>query len=139
MSLGIAICLVEFAPPQIKEPLSFLIELLAAIPSVIYGLWGIFVLAPFLRNNVEPFLAKYFGFLPFFQGPRYGIGMLAAGVVTFSLVIMAWYGVNFVLGAGLHSYGFGSGGLTYMATYVGIQVGFTAYAYYFWRRAKGRP
>ena len=66
-SLGIAIFLVEQAPRYIARPVGFLVELLAAIPSVVYGLWGIFVLAPFLRVHVEPALAKWFGWLPFFQ------------------------------------------------------------------------
>ncbi len=87
LSLGIAIYLAELAPHWIRQPLNFLIELLAAIPSVIYGLWGIFVLAPFLRIWVQPFLAKYFGFLPFFQGRIYGVGMLAAGVILSIMII----------------------------------------------------
>ena len=87
LSLGIAIYLAELAPFWLKTPLSFLIELLAAIPSVIYGLWGIFVLAPFLRNTIQPFLGKYLGFLPFFQGPNYGVGMLAAGVILSIMII----------------------------------------------------
>ena len=71
LSLGIAIYLAELAPVWLKTPLGFIIELLAAIPSVIYGLWGIFVLVPCMRNSVQPFLGKYFGFLPFFQGPNH--------------------------------------------------------------------
>src|ERR1044072_7044277 len=73
-SLGIAIFLVEQAPHYVSRPVGFLVELLAAIPSVVYGLWGIFVLAPFLRNYVEPPLAKAFGWLPLFQGSITGIG-----------------------------------------------------------------
>lgn len=87
LSIGIAICLTEFAPMSIRQPLSFLIELLAAIPSVVYGLWGIFVLAPFLRKIVQPFLAKYFGFLPLFQGPIYGVSMFASGVILSIMII----------------------------------------------------
>ena len=87
VSLGIAIYLAELAPVWIREPLSFLIELLAAIPSVVYGLWGIFVLAPFLRQDVQPFLAKYFGFLPLFQGNFYGVGMLTAGIILSIMII----------------------------------------------------
>ena len=87
LSVGIAIYLTELAPTWIRQPLNFLIELLAAIPSVVYGLWGIFVLAPFLRNYIQPFLEKYFGFLPFFQGPAYGVGMLAAGVILSIMII----------------------------------------------------
>ncbi|MEJ7616122.1 MAG: phosphate ABC transporter permease subunit PstC [Pyrinomonadaceae bacterium] len=81
LSLGIAIFLVEQAPRQVARPIAFLVELLAAIPSVIYGLWGIFVLAPFIRVYAGPPLAKYFGWLPFFQGTLTGIGMLTGGVI----------------------------------------------------------
>lgn len=81
LSLGIAIFLVEQAPRFLGRPLTFLIELLAAIPSVVYGLWGIFVLAPFLRVHVEPRLAHWFGWAPFFQGPITGIGLLTGGVI----------------------------------------------------------
>ena len=74
LSLGVAIFLTEFAPKRMRGPVAFLIELLAAIPSVVYGLWGIFVLIPFLRATVYPFLKDTLGFLPFFQGPIYGPG-----------------------------------------------------------------
>lgn len=87
VSLGIAIYLAELAPQAIRQPLGFLIELLAAIPSVVYGLWGIFVLAPFLREVVQPFLAHYFGFLPIFQGEFYGVGMLTAGIILSIMII----------------------------------------------------
>lgn len=81
VSIATALFLVEIAPKKIGQAISFLVEMLAAIPSVIYGLWGIFVLAPWLRHTVEPWLAQHFGFLPFFQGPPYGIGMLAGGII----------------------------------------------------------
>ncbi|MHB0870450.1 MAG: PstC family ABC transporter permease, partial [Chloroflexota bacterium] len=71
LSLGTAIWLAELAPQWLRSPVSALVELLAAIPSVVYGLWGIFILAPWLRSTVEPFLARVFGFLPLFQGPAY--------------------------------------------------------------------
>ena len=87
VSLGIAVYLAELAPLKIRQPLSFLIELLAAIPSVVYGLWGIFVLAPFLRDFVQPVLSKYFGFLPIFQGEFYGVGMLTAGIILSIMII----------------------------------------------------
>jgi len=80
-SLGIAVFLVEQAPHYIARPVGFLVELLAAIPSVVYGLWGIFVLAPFLRSYVEPPLAKAFGKLPLFQGSITGIGLLTRGII----------------------------------------------------------
>src|SRR5439155_22932962 len=69
LSLGVAICLSEMAPRWLSGRLGFLVELLAAIPSVVYGLWGIFVMGPWLRDHVDPLLARYFGFLPLFQGP----------------------------------------------------------------------
>ena len=81
LSLGVAIFLVEQAPRHLARPITFLVELLAAIPSVVYGLWGIFVLAPVLRLYVEPVLARYFGWLPLFQGPVTGIGLLTGGVI----------------------------------------------------------
>ena len=81
LSLGIAIFLVEQAPPAIARPVTFLVELLAAIPSVVYGLWGIFVLAPFLREHVEPPLGRWFGWVPLFKGPITGIGLLTGGVI----------------------------------------------------------
>ena len=85
-SLGIAIFLVEQAPRFLARPIGFLVELLAAIPSVVYGLWGIFVLAPFLRVWIEPPLAKWFGWLPLFQGPITGIGLLTGGLILAVMV-----------------------------------------------------
>jgi phosphate transport system permease protein len=87
LSLGAAVYLAELAPLWIRPPIAFLIELLAAVPSVVYGLWGIFVLVPWLRRVVEPFLAATLGFLPLFQGPLYGIGMLAAGLILSIMVV----------------------------------------------------
>lgn len=81
VSLGIAVFLVEQAPRAIARPIAFLVELLAAIPSVVYGLWGIFVLAPFVRNYLGAFLQDYLGWLPLFQGRLTGIGMLTAGII----------------------------------------------------------
>jgi len=81
LSLGIAIFLVEQAPRQLARPLAFIVELLAAIPSVVYGLWGIFVLAPFLRVHVEPPLQRWFGWLPLFTGTITGIGLLTGGII----------------------------------------------------------
>jgi len=85
LSIGVALFLSEMAPRWIERPLSILVELLAAIPSIVYGLWGIFVLVPWLRTTVEPAVSKSFGFLPIFRGAPYGFGMLAAGLI---LVIM---------------------------------------------------
>lgn len=81
ISIGIAIYLSELAHPKLRTPMGFLVELLAAVPSVVYGLWGIFVLAPWLRDTVEPLLAATLGFLPLFQGPHQGFGMLAGGII----------------------------------------------------------
>jgi phosphate transport system permease protein len=86
LSLGIAIFLVEQAPRFLARPITFLVELLAAIPSVVYGLWGIFVLAPFLRVHVEPALGRWFGWVPLFQGPITGIGLLTGGVILAIMV-----------------------------------------------------
>jgi phosphate transport system permease protein len=87
LSLGVAIYLTEFAPKVVRQPVAFLIGLLAAIPSVVYGLWGIFVLIPALRTSAFPFLRKTLGFLPFFQGPIYGPSMLAAGIILAIMVM----------------------------------------------------
>lgn len=86
LSLGIAIFLVEQAPQRLARPITFLVELLAAIPSVVYGLWGIFVLAPFLRVHVEPPLQRWFGWLPLFKGPITGIGLLTGGIILAIMV-----------------------------------------------------
>jgi phosphate transport system permease protein len=87
LGLGAAIYLAELAPQWIRTPITFLIEMLAAVPSVVYGLWGIFVLVPWLRRSVQPALGATLGFLPLFQGPPYGIGMLAAGLILSIMVI----------------------------------------------------
>jgi phosphate transport system permease protein len=87
LGIGSAIFLSELAPPRISDALTFVIELLAAVPSVIYGLIGIFVLVPVLRNNIQPFLQTKFGFLPIFQGPIYGVGFLTAGIVLAIMVL----------------------------------------------------
>jgi phosphate transport system permease protein len=87
ISLGAAIFLSELSPNWLRNPLSFLVELLAAIPSVVYGLWGIFVMVPWLRTTVQPFLSNNFGFLPFFSGPAYGFGLLAGGLILAIMII----------------------------------------------------
>ena len=86
LSLGIAIFLVEQAPPFLARPITFLVELLAAIPSVVYGLWGIFVLSPFLRVYIEGPLQNWLGWLPFFKGTITGIGLLTGGVILAIMV-----------------------------------------------------
>lgn len=87
LAVGGAVFVTEMCPKPLRGPLSFLTELLAAIPSVVYGLWGIFVLAPLLRSYVQPWLARYLGWTGLFEGPPYGIGMLAAGVVLAIMVV----------------------------------------------------
>jgi phosphate transport system permease protein len=87
LSLGVAIYLTEFSPKFLRQPVAFLIELLAAIPSVVYGLWGIFVLVPVLRKFVFPLLRDGLGFLPFFRGPIYGPSVLAASIIL-AIMIM---------------------------------------------------
>ncbi|HEY5461358.1 MAG TPA: phosphate ABC transporter permease subunit PstC [Deferrimonas sp.] len=87
LSVGAAIFINEFAPPWLKAPVSLLAELLAAIPSVIYGLWGIFVLVPILRDGLMKPLTKYLGWIPLFKGPVYGPSMLAAGVLLAIMII----------------------------------------------------
>ena len=87
LSLGVAIFLTDFAPLWIRQPIAFVIELLAAIPSVVYGLWGIFVLIPFLKATIFPALRETLGFLPIFQGVIYGQSMLAAGMILAIMVM----------------------------------------------------
>jgi phosphate transport system permease protein len=87
LGLGTAIFLAELAPPRLSASLAFVVDLLAAVPSVIYGLLGIFVLVPWLRTSVEPALQTTLGFLPLFQGPVYGVGFLAAGFILTIMVV----------------------------------------------------
>lgn len=87
ISVGCALFITEMCPRWLKAPLSFLIEMLAAIPSVVYGLWGIFVLAPLVREYLQPFLGSTLGFLPFFQGPPFGIGILSASIILAIMIL----------------------------------------------------
>jgi phosphate transport system permease protein len=87
VAFGVAIALTELAPLRLRAPLGFLVELLAAVPSVVYGLWGIFALAPLLRDHIEPLLASTLGFLPFFRGPHQGYGMLAGGTILAIMIL----------------------------------------------------
>lgn len=87
LGLGAAIFLAELAPPGISSGLTFIVELLAAVPSVIFGLLGVFVLVPFMRSTVQPFLHDTLGFLPLFQGPNYGVGFLTAGIVLAIMIV----------------------------------------------------
>ncbi len=87
LSLAIALFLVELAPPRVSRTVGTLIEMLAAVPSIIYGMWGLFVFAPFMAYYVQPFLGQTLGFLPLFQGPPMGIGMLTAGIILAFMVL----------------------------------------------------
>jgi len=87
LAIGVAVFITEMSPRWLKGPLAFTTELLAAIPSVIYGLWAIFVLVPLLRIYLQPWLAAYFGWTGLFDGPPYGIGMLAAGIILAIMVV----------------------------------------------------
>lgn len=82
-----AIYLSELAPRRLATPLTFVIELLAAIPSVVIGLWGVFVLAPFLRDTVEAWIVSVFGWIPFLGGPTYGVGLFSAGVILAIMIL----------------------------------------------------
>jgi phosphate transport system permease protein len=87
ISLVIALFLVELAPPTLSKIIGGGIELLAAIPSIIYGMWGLFIFAPFMRDHVQPLLGDTLGFLPLFQGPPMGIGMLTAGIILALMIL----------------------------------------------------
>lgn len=87
LGVGTAIFLVDFCPRTLRKPLAFVVELLAAVPSVIYGLFGFLVLAPWLQSTGQPWLQRYLGFLPFFQGQFHGLGLLAAGIILVIMVL----------------------------------------------------
>jgi phosphate transport system permease protein len=87
LAIGVAVFLTEMCPKALRGPLSFLTELLAAIPSVVYGLWAVFVLVPLMREHVNPVLMKTLGWTGLFTGPNYGIGMLAAGVILAIMIL----------------------------------------------------
>jgi phosphate transport system permease protein len=87
VSVGLALFLTEMSPPRFRAVVSFPLALLAGIPSVVYGLWGLFVLVPILRRQVEPALNHALGFLPFFRGPMIGVGYLAAGVILAIMIL----------------------------------------------------
>lgn len=87
VAVGLALFLAEMGPPALRRPVSFAVETLAAIPSVVYGLWGLFVLVPILRDPVEPFLTRALGFLPLFRGPPIGLGYLAAGIILAIMIL----------------------------------------------------
>jgi len=87
ISVGLALFLSEMGPRRLRPPVGFAIETLAAIPSVVYGLWGLFVLVPLLREHVQPALGRALGFLPLFRGPAIGLGYLAAGLILSVMIL----------------------------------------------------
>jgi phosphate transport system permease protein len=87
LGIGAAIFLAELAPARLSDALEFFIDLLAAVPSVIYGLLGVFIVVPLMRDFLQPALKNSLGFLPIFQGPAYGFGFLTAGIVLAIMVI----------------------------------------------------
>ncbi len=91
VGIGIAIFITELCPPMLRRPIAIAIELLAGIPSIIYGIWGLFVFAPFLQQHVQPAIINLFSGVPFlnelFAGPPYGIGMFTAGLILAIMVI----------------------------------------------------
>ena len=87
LGVATALFLTELAPMRMRQPITMAIEMLAAVPSVIFGLWGIFVLIPWLRDHLFVWLKHTLGFLPLFQGPIYGVSMLAAGVIIAIMIL----------------------------------------------------
>jgi phosphate transport system permease protein len=87
LGVGSAVFLAELSSRKLGAGLSFVMELLAAIPSIVFGVWGFFILAPFLRTTVEPWLIQHFGFLPLFRGAPFGIGILNAGIILAIMIV----------------------------------------------------
>jgi phosphate transport system permease protein len=87
VGVGCAIFLTEFAPTWLRSPLGFMVELLAAVPSVIFGLWGIYIFAPWLRRGPEKFLTQHLGGFPLFKGPAFGIGIFSAGLILAIMIV----------------------------------------------------
>ena len=87
LSLGVALCLSEMAPDWLSTRLGFLVDLLAAIPSVVYGLWAIFIMGPWLRDHVMPLLQFWWGWTPFFKGPKIAVSMMSASVILAIMII----------------------------------------------------
>jgi phosphate transport system permease protein len=87
LALGVAVFLTELCPRPLRAPISFLTELLAAIPSVVYGLWAVFVLVPLMREPVGPFLVKTLGWTGLFSGPNFGVGLLTASIILAIMIL----------------------------------------------------
>jgi phosphate transport system permease protein len=87
IAIGLGLFITQFAPPKLGRILTIPVELLAAIPSVVYGLWGLFVVVPWLRASVEPWLGKHFGWIPLFSGTPIGLGYLASGLILAVMIL----------------------------------------------------
>ena len=87
IGVGAALFLTEFAPGWLRVPVSYMVELLAAIPSVVYGLWGVFVLGPWIQHTFGPFLIDYFGWVPFVDGPALSVGILSAVIILTIMIL----------------------------------------------------
>jgi phosphate transport system permease protein len=87
LGVATALYLTEMAPVRLRQPVIMVVEMLAAVPSVIFGLWGIFVLIPWLRDNLFVWLKNSLGFLPLFQGPIYGVSVLAGGIIVAIMIL----------------------------------------------------
>jgi len=87
IAISTALFLTEVASKKIAKPFGFLIEMLSTIPSVVYGLWGIFVLAPFVKTYIQPLFSNYLGFIPFFKGPPFGIGIFSASLILAVMIL----------------------------------------------------
>ena len=87
LAMGVAIFLTELCPQKLRAPISFVTELLAAIPSVVYGLWAVFVLVPLMRDTLGPFLFKYLGWTGLFGGVNFGVGLLTASIILAIMIL----------------------------------------------------
>ena len=87
LAMGVAVFLTELCPKRLRSPISFLTELLAAIPSVVYGLWAVFVLVPMMRDSLGPFLSKYLGWTGLFGGYNFGVGLLTASIILAIMIL----------------------------------------------------
>lgn len=87
LALGVAVFITELCPRPLRAPISFLTELLAAIPSVVYGLWAVFVLVPIMRDQLGPFLVKFFGWTGLFSGANFGVGLLTASIILAIMIL----------------------------------------------------
>ena len=87
IAIGLGLFITQFAPAKLGRILTIPVELLAAIPSVVYGLWGLFIVVPWLRESIQPWLGKHFGFLPIFTGPPIGLGYMASGIILAVMIL----------------------------------------------------